>query len=212
MRGGRLGGALAGVAVLLMVGQGLLYSIHSDLVLSRADTRALTRAWLVSHVPAGANVVIEPVMPDEWAQQPGPPLRGAPPGYRWSKYPSLRDVLGRTGRIEPAASRILDVEDYERTLSPKLIPFYEGLGYCWVVTGSTQQGRALADPRAVPGAIAYYAALRRSGEVVYRASPYGKGEGAVAFDFDWSFDYYPLAYDRPGPVMTVYRLHGGRCR
>jgi hypothetical protein len=33
----------------------------------------------------------------------------------------------------------------------------------------------------------------------------------VAFDFDWSFDYYPLAYHRPGPEMVVYRLHGGRC-
>jgi hypothetical protein len=33
----------------------------------------------------------------------------------------------------------------------------------------------------------------------------------VAFNFDWSFDYYPLAYARPGPLMTVYRLYGGRC-
>ncbi|HTC72518.1 MAG TPA: hypothetical protein VK655_06485 [Solirubrobacteraceae bacterium] len=56
------------------------------------------------------------------------------------------------------------------------------------------------------------------GEVVYRASPYthGRVNGAggrepVPFNFDWSFDYYPLAYSRPGPLMTVYRLHGGRC-
>jgi hypothetical protein len=33
----------------------------------------------------------------------------------------------------------------------------------------------------------------------------------VGFNFDWSFDYYPLAYYRPGPVMSVYRLRGGRC-
>jgi hypothetical protein len=80
-----------------------------------------------------------------------------------------------------------------------------------VVSGSTQSGRALADPRAVPLAIAYYAALARQGEVVYRASPYTHGRDRVGFDFDWSFDYYPLAYYRPGPEMTVYRLHGGRC-
>ncbi len=46
---------------------------------------------------------------------------------------------------------------------------------------------------------------------MFRASPYARGAGAVAFGFDWSFDYYPLAYERPGPYMTVYRLRGGRC-
>ena len=66
--------------------------------------------------------------------------------------------------------------------------------------------------KAVPQAIAYYAALAKQGEVVYRASPYAHGENRVGFDFDWSFDYYPLAYYRPGPEMTVYRLHGGRCK
>jgi hypothetical protein len=79
------------------------------------------------------------------------------------------------------------------------------------VSGSTQSGRAFADPKAVPNAIAYYHVLRRQEEVVFRASPYGRGQRGVAFDFDWSFDYYPLAYHRPGPEMTIYRLHGGRC-
>jgi hypothetical protein len=80
-----------------------------------------------------------------------------------------------------------------------------------VVSGSTQSGRTFADPKAVPQAIAYYAALAKQGEVVYSASPYAHGDNRVAFDFDWSFDYYPLAYDRPGPEMTIYRLQGDRC-
>ena len=46
---------------------------------------------------------------------------------------------------------------------------------------------------------------------MFRASPYAPGAKPVKFDFDWSFDYYPLAYHRPGPVMTIYRLHGGLC-
>ena len=73
-------------------------------------------------------------------------------------------------------------------------------------------GRAFADRRAVPGAIAYYRKLAREGVVVYRSSPYERGDGRVAFNFDWSFDYYPLAYRRPGPQMTIYRLRAGRCR
>jgi hypothetical protein len=102
------------------------------------------------------------------------------------------------------------VESYVRTLSPALIGYYERNGYCWVISGSTQSGRAFADPRAVPLAIAYYAALRHDATVAFRARPYAAG-ASVPFNFDWSFDYYPLAYRRPGPAMTVYRLHGGRC-
>ena len=40
---------LAGAALCV---QGLLHSVHSSVVLSRADTRNLTRAWMVGHVPA----------------------------------------------------------------------------------------------------------------------------------------------------------------
>jgi hypothetical protein len=105
----------------------------------------------------------------------------------------------------------VSIENYERTLGPALIGFYERHGYCWVVSGSTQSGRAFADPGAVPGAIAYYRELAARAAVVYRSSPYAGGARAVPFGFDWSFDYYPLAYRRAGPVMTVYRLHGGSC-
>jgi hypothetical protein len=28
----------------------------------------------------------------------------------------------------------------------------------------------------------------------------------VPFSFDFSFNYYPLQYDRPGPEIDVYRL------
>jgi hypothetical protein len=33
----------------------------------------------------------------------------------------------------------------------------------------------------------------------------------VKFNFDWTFDFYPRAYERPGPVMQIYRLKGGKC-
>jgi hypothetical protein len=205
-----------GVAALLVVAllaQGIVYSVHSGLVLSRPDTRNLTRAWLVAHVPKGTPIVAEPVSPDEWAREviPGTATAGNP--YRWPKYASLFSRISAGGALKPASSplREVGIEDYVRTLSPALIGYYERNGYCWVISGTTQSGRAFADPKAVPQAIAYYAALAKQGEVVYRASPYAHGRDRVGFDFDWSFDYYPLAYYRPGPEMTVYRLHGGRC-
>ena len=104
----------------------------------------------------------------------------------------------------------MGIEDYERTLSPALIGWYEREGFCWVISGSTQSGRAQAEPRAVPQAIAYYRALAKQAQLVYRVSPYSPGSGPVAFNFDWSFDYYPLAYHRPGPEMSVYRLERRR--
>jgi 4-amino-4-deoxy-L-arabinose transferase-like glycosyltransferase len=190
--------AFATLLVAVLLAQGLSYSVHSGKVLARADTRNLTRAWMVAHIPPGTPIVVEPVAPDAW-------------GKRWRKYPSTLSRISVSGGLEPSVTREVGIEDYERTLSPALIGYYERHSYCWVVSGSTQSGRAYADPKAVPHAIAYYTALARQGEVAYRVSPYSQGRGPVAFDFDWSFDYYPLAYDRPGPEMTVYRLHGGGC-
>lgn len=204
---------MATVIVLALLGQGLIYSVHSGVVLARADTRNLTRQWMLGNIPAGASVVVEPVSPDDWARAPtGRGLCPKYPQYQWCKWPSLFSYIDASGALDVAGKHELGLEDYERTLAPALIPYYESRGYCWVVSGSTESGRAQADPSAVPQAIAYYRALAEQGEVVYRASPYGNGKGPVAFNFDWSFDYYPLAYDRPGPEMTVYRLHGGRCR
>jgi hypothetical protein len=80
------------------------------------------------------------------------------------------------------------------------------------VTGSTESGRAFANPRAAPLAVAYYRALAAHAQVAFRVSPYAPGSSAPAFNFDWTFDFYPLAYRHPGPEMTVYRLRDGRCR
>lgn len=203
--------ALTALVALALCAQGIVYSVHSGLVLSRADTRNLTRAWMVAHVPAGTRVVVEPLVPDEWAQDVGHPTLSTADGDRWIKWRSLVSVIDADGALDPGNPHVVSIENYERTLSPALIPWYERNGYCLIVSGYAESGRAFADPQQVPHAVAYYRALARQAEVVYRASPYRRGARPVAFNFDWTFDYYPLAYARPGPEMTVYRLHGGGC-
>jgi Dolichyl-phosphate-mannose-protein mannosyltransferase len=208
---GRLALAAAALLVALTLAQGLVYSVHSGVTSARADTRNITREWLLANVPEHTKIVVEPVSPDGWARKyPGaePPADNP---YVWSKYPSLLSRISPTGALLRDGFKVVGIENYVRTLSPALIGYYKQHGYCTVISGSTQSGRVFADPRAVPLAVAYYRRLEREGEVVFRASPYGAAEGPVAFGFDWSFDYYPLAYARPGPSMTVYRLHGGRC-
>ena len=64
----------------------------------------------------------------------------------------------------------------------------------------------------MPGAIAYYRELARRGRLVHAEDPYRPGQGPERFNFDWSFDYYPMAYERPGPTVLIYRLHEAACR
>jgi 4-amino-4-deoxy-L-arabinose transferase-like glycosyltransferase len=201
---GRVSAALLVVAAAALCAQGAYYSVHSGIVNSRADTRAIARTWLLKHVPAHARLVIEPIVPkgaqapDNWT---------AP----WVALPDLLTHRGPRGILYVLAGRQVKLEDYERTLSPALVSLYQRDGYCWVVTGSTEEGRALADPKAVPQAVAYYKALAKAGKRVLTVSPLAGGSTDIPFNFDWSFDYYPADYVRPGPLVSVYHLSGGAC-
>jgi hypothetical protein len=222
----RLRQTIVTLAVIAVCGQGLIAVLHSGQVLSREDTRNAARDWMVANVPptqvvrdastggtkvVATRIVAEPVVPDGWAQDIGRPSELTSNGNRWVKFPTSRSNFENDGTAIPGRGRIVNIEDYERTLRPELVDAYEEQGYCWVVSGSTQRGRAEVDPAAVPQAIAYYEELERRGKLVHESSPYGDGKASVDFNFDFSFNYAPLAYERPGPVMQVFRLRGGQC-
>jgi hypothetical protein len=204
-----LAGALAAVSLLAQSAVGV---IHNDAVLSRPDTRNLTRAWMVGHVPPGSKVVIEPLVSDNWATDIGVSLPWTPSGERWWRYPTwLTDTDDHGNPLPVGARRFVVVDQYERTLRPALLDRYVLDGYCWVVLGSLQAGRAFAQPTVAPAATAYYADLANRARLMYHISPLAAGAHPVPFNFDWSIDYYPRQYRRPGPEMSVYRLTGGRC-
>jgi hypothetical protein len=200
-----------GLAVVLLLAQGVVYAVHNDVVLSRPDTRALARAWMVANVPEGAKVVVEPIAPDQWAMDVGHPSRVTGNGNRWRKWRTSRSLVNNNGTVRHGRGRIVKLEDYERTTRPQLVGAYARGGFCWVVTGSTQFGRAYAQPKAVPQALRYYRELARVGTVAYRVSPYRERARPVPFSFDFSFNAYPLRYARAGPEIVIYRLHGGAC-
>jgi hypothetical protein len=195
---------VAGALGLLLCAQGLVFSIHNDVVLARDDTRQLARDWMVEHVPIRSKVVIEPFVPAAWAADAQSVRDGTGNGFRWNKWPTTR-APDRDG------GGVIRFEDYERYTRPGLLGAYARGGFCWVVTGSTQYGRAFAEPEEVPDAIRYYAALDREAELVYSIRPDEGGRGREPFSYDFSFNAYPLKYGRMGPEVRIYRLHGNRC-
>jgi hypothetical protein len=165
----------------------------------------VARQWMERNIAPGAKIVMEPIAPDQWAADVGRPLfQYTGSGNRWNKWRTSRSCFFDGETITEGRCPVIKLEDYERTTRPELVASYERGGFCWVITGSTQFGRAYADPGEVPHALRYYDALRARGEEMFRVSPYGSD--AIPFSFDHSFNYYPLAYERPGPEIVIYRL------
>ncbi|MEJ7893044.1 MAG: glycosyltransferase family 39 protein [Solirubrobacteraceae bacterium] len=193
----RVGPAVVvGVAALALGAQGLVYSVHNDTVLTLPDTREDAREWMLANIPAGAQVVIEPIAPDAWSEP-------------WVKRATSHFRVNENGNTTPLPAPKL--EDYERTLRPYLIGAYRRSGDCWVVTGSILSGRPFVTPDRAPYAIKYYRALERRAERVFAISPLAEGAKEPPFSFDDSYNWRPLSYTRPGPRIVIYRLRGGRC-
>jgi Dolichyl-phosphate-mannose-protein mannosyltransferase len=202
----------AALAALLMLAQSAAVVIHNDAVLSRPDTRNLARTWMVTHVPPGSKVVIEPLVPDNWSSDIGASLAFTATGERWARWPTSLTTLDIYGRqLPPGEHRFVLVDQYERNLYPALLDRYLADGYCYVVIGSLQAGRAFAQPGDAPSAIAYYGQLAERARLMWHVTPFAHGAHPVPFSFDWSIDYYPRQYRRPGPEISVYKLRGGTC-
>ena len=167
-------------------------------VLARADTRALARAWMVANIPAGGKVVIEPIAPDQWAMDTRPAVA------RDRHRQPLDEVadLALQGRGRSSS----------RTTSARCAPACStatpARGYCYVVTGSTQYGRALNEPER--GA-ARDRLLRRARAAQRRRlprQPDARRPPGRRFSFDFSFNSYPLGYERAGPEIVIRSTDG----
>jgi hypothetical protein len=93
-------------------------------------------------------------------------------------------------------------------LRPELIDVYRAHGYCTVVTMSIVRERA--ENAGDRGVLEYYRRLERESDRVFAKSAYEPGERPPPFDFDLSFNYYPTAFERPGPIVRVHRLRDCR--
>ena len=218
----RFAGALLALLTLLVLAQPLAADVRSALVLGRADTREQARRFLAERFPPELRVSVEPSVPGRY-------FRSNPEG----RLPSwLGRCAAREGWREPGWSYAGDAgrpvclrfkpglfarpdggvraSAYHAVLSADVIDDYRFYGYCLVMTTGVTRERALETGE--PGARAYYRRLEREARVLREFSPYRRGEGPVPFSFDLSYNYYPSAYERPGPVVRIYRLRDCRQR
>jgi hypothetical protein len=178
-----------GALVVIAIAQGALADVRSAKVLAHRDTRQEARQWLVDKYPSALRVVIEPAVPARFYRRQG---RGGLHGLK---------AFVRGFAKHQAETRV----QYPDLLTPAYVESYRRSGFCLVMTMSLIRGRS--ENAKLPKALAYYRELERQSDVVYKISPYKPGADPVRFDFDFSYNYYPAAFERPGPEITIYRLH-----
>jgi hypothetical protein len=223
-----LAGVLLAALTALALAQPLAADVRTALVLGREDTREQLRDFLTRKYPPELRVSLEPAVPGRWYRN-NPTGRlprwigrcrrdtawRLPGGRAWARpgwsYPGPG---GRTvcARFRPGQFARPDggvrASAYHLVLAPGVIDDYRFYGYCLVVTfGTVRERTTVLGSRAVDG---YYRRLAAESDVLRRFSPYDPGAEPEPFDFDLSFNYYPTAYERPGPVATVYRLRDCR--
>ena len=176
------------VLVAIAIAQGFLADVRTMRVLGREDTRQAARQWLVDKYPSSLRVVIEPAVPARYYRRQG---RGGLHGLK---------AFVRGFAKHQAETRV----QYPQLLKPEYVQSYRRSGFCLVMTMSLIKGRA--ENAKLPKALAYYDELARESNVVYHVAPYKPGADPVRFDFDFSYNYYPRAFERPGPEITIYRL------
>jgi hypothetical protein len=173
----RLRTAALTVFAVVLAAEGAIATVHLDQKLGKQDTREAARQWLVSHVPAGTRVAVEPFWP-----------AGMLEGSTAQKLYTVLQPIGGVTRF---------------LLMPSYIDDFRTTGTCWVVAQNTWQDRAL-DFNA-PKAKAFYQRLVDESDVHKIFSPWAPGK-TVNLNFDWSFDYYPDAYVRPGSYVEIFHL------
>ena len=210
--------ALGATLVTALLAQGLFYSVHSDRVLSHDDTRNLARAWMVENIAPGSKVVVEPIVPDAWFADPDvhdartARARGLTrSGRRWIKFPTGRTTIDEQGRTIPGGK---GASSASRTTSARCARPWWGPCPRRILLGGLGLDAVRARvcrPRGGPECARLLPRAGSPPDLAQVIDPYREGDGPVVFNFDWSFNHYPRAYERSGPTVGIYRLRAGRC-
>ena len=126
-------------------------TIRNALVMGREDTRTADPRLARGQRAAGTKVAFEPIAPTEWyGVTAGRRREGRPAPASGRASTAARRSSPSSAESYRGARRTANFQNYERTLTPALIDVYRREGVCWIVTGSTQYGRAQAEPQRAP--------------------------------------------------------------
>jgi hypothetical protein len=208
--------AAATALALVVIAQPLLADLRTAAVLGREDTLTQARDFLDERYPPGLRVSIEPAVPGRY-------FRSNPEGRipswlsRCPRRPGWTErgwsfVAAGGGRVCEQYKPGLFVRPdggvrasaYHAVLGPEVIDDYRLYGYCLVMTVNVVRDRALETGDS--DARAYYRRLDRESRRVWEFSPFKYGYDPVPFSFDLSYNYYPRAFERPGPTVRIHRL------
>jgi 4-amino-4-deoxy-L-arabinose transferase-like glycosyltransferase len=194
--GWALSGGLAALITLLVLIQPLVHDWHTSEVLGRKDTQQIARSWLIGRYDDSLRVVIEPAVPDIYFRKVG-------------KENAVFNRFTRGFTNDLRRAQLFDAPlgadtTYASGLSPDLIDLYRSHGFCLVMTNSLIRGRA--ENAKVPAALAYYERLKRESKLIFHRSPFKHAATPVPLHYDFSYDYYPSAYRRPGGIVNIYKL------
>ncbi len=198
-RRGSLAPIAAAVGAIALIAQPLLASTRSAATLTEESTTVQARDWLRQNVPGGSRVVLDPTLPAAFNRAGGPDSERI-----WRSWIDAHPPEPRRGIAD----------DFAFSLSPAIIERFEREGYCWVVSSEGLYDRVFEDADRVPHAVRYYRALDAEARRAYVGNPLPEKDGPPRFGrakvpVD-RLDRIASA-ERPGRVIMVHRLSGGRC-
>jgi hypothetical protein len=191
-------GALAALLTALILIQPVAADVRTSNVLGREDTRQIARDWLVTRFPRSLRIVIEPAVQTDYFL--------LPPGQRTGARQFVQGFVRDLRRQQKIDAPLGADTTYAATLTPSNVDAYRSAGFCLVMTNSLTRGRA--ENAHVGPALAYYRRLVSESRHLLHLTPFKRGRRPVPLHFDFSYDYYPTAYYRPGGIVDVYQLRG----
>lgn len=177
---GRYATLLTLVLMLIAVAQPVHSSLRHDVLLTRKDSRTVAKEWIEEHIPEGSSILLE------WHT---PPLATATNPVPFSR---------RSYRIE--GTSVYGLSDHP-------LDYYEQQGIEYLITSSFISDIRMVLEGEDSAKRAFYQSLDREAELIAEFRPYS-GEDKPPFVF--AQIYGPATslsqFDRPGPVIKVYRM------
>lgn len=186
-------GAVLAAAVALAIAQPLVASVRHNVILTQTDTRTLAKAWIEENLPEGSTLMLE---------------------FWWFSPPLSSDAQPmpfstRTYRLMSRGA--YGLSDFSNSFGPSQgtpsVAEYAAMGVDYIVSNSYSGDSRLLDPEEDRAKRAFYDALDRDAELVKEFSPYVPNQHVPRiFAETYGPAIWLSRYERPGPVLRIYRV------